>query len=1330
MVARLRERVPSCTFFDTAETTAAVRRYEARLASFKAWAQLVRRQKSRIRPSQPIVWLACISRHYVTVVADGLSNHATLHDSARGTIAQARAAALMNAVHELLEQWRPELGPATVTLDVKTPQQAPGSNDCALHALSTAWRRTPSAVPCVSRCDLASGTLPDVAPPVPEVAKRPNASPPVAKDVAHESKGDTLVTRDLATSGETPRTRMSHAEVKKFLKQVAAGTALTFTMALKRGRHGTLRWRGHVARPGGRTPKLPATMQFTAEWCERCSAWHDTAAEPYSATPWEVPDADFEYFEIAPSDGAECAPRCRNDDERGSDYESSDEDEGEGDTTTEPGAAHAAATAGATRTANAAKETDESGDRPAAAPGAGDERPIATLPDGDPRCFRGHYAKSWFIYGSQPPHIHNVVWNHLAPSTRQAHIRWLSRIKAAVDDPSIARAPIAQAAIECVTRLQTTKHWRWSTTASAYSTVASALAALPIYTNHPTGIDIRRDTVFRAAMSRAQKLARLNATNPLKSAPMSREQFDTLCRRVKTPAARVILILSWYMSARPGDVRRLQRREIHLGVPDDKGTPIRARFTAGKGAAFWGPYTVHAYLPTDEAKFLAAYLDSLPRGDCDIATKKAQSILSREVNAIPDHSLRSIRRGSLMWLAACGATDRMLQLASGHRRHDTLMRYLGWGFYSSEATAAARERAALMNDSSPRGGDDAPTVAAARRHPTWMGVHANLVGQSGRRVRKPPRLLPLQPPSAAELGIDGPLGETDTTDWPLHVKDVPLADWDALERMTRTADLRDAVAAARSWIRSPKHYGVTWEPLIPEQIPFARFTTAQVETMVAFGKLKGLPNDAVIHSGAKGHAVPQIAKKRFRPVFEPLYNPCIDKTQLPPVSYPSRLERRQSISKARLFGDIDFAAYYDSHALDPMLHSYHVIRVKTPVMDPTTGQFHTLFALTREPMGATHSAHVAQTFTWALCEPLLHGPLSEKIHVHTVLDNIAIDSDDDDAFAEAWHILLRRCDAANVLINDREALPTTNEGFVKWGRERAKGPTTFLGEVYAGGTVRNTERNVEKLKAAYSRATAACAAGTDAGVTRRQIASLIGLAAWMAHTVGIPLAQHHEVLRLFAALESQCERWDDAAYLSPQALTAIGRLVGPLAANAPSTPVQFRPPSSTNNDYAAIAIVDASATGFGAHIAIDDQVLELRSGWTAAIRHSAWAEPMAARIVHQWVRDEMKRRGIAGRVAMVTDHSALAAGQRRWWSGNGGVSTAYYINAYFAETCAETPSETDTFFVAGHLNPTDAASRANEIGDPLRIRAVSTNFPSLASFSMPVTRPSRPWWNV
>eukprot|EP00760_Papus_ankaliazontas_P011349 PhM_4_TR14728/c0_g1_i1/m.12386 len=121
---------------------------------------------------------------------------------------------------------------------------------------------------------------------------------------------------------------------------------------------------------------------------------------------------------------------------------------------------------------------------------------------------------------------------------------------------------------------------------------------------------------------------------------------------------------------------------------------------------------------------------------------------------------------------------------------------------------------------------------------------------------------------------------------------------------------------------------------------------------------------------------------------------------------------------------------------------------------------------------------------------------------------------------------------------------------------------------------------------------------------------------------------------------------------------------------------------------------------------------------------------MAATAVTRWARENFAPRLIA----VVSDHEALAQGQRRPHSGNGGFSSAYHLNEFFRTLYADGGLH-QVFYVPGHENPADAPSRNTVVGDLVwHVERVNNEmFPSLSTFTHPyldTPPPSRPWWNV
>ena len=172
---------------------------------------------------------------------------------------------------------------------------------------------------------------------------------------------------------------------------------------------------------------------------------------------------------------------------------------------------------------------------------------------------------------------------------------------------------------------------------------------------------------------------------------------------------------------------------------------------------------------------------------------------------------------------------------------------------------------------------------------------------------------------------------------------------------------------------------------------------------------------------------------------------------LPPLGYGSRHARNLAIAGKRYFIEFDFAAYYDQFVLDESVRDHYVIRLKTPLL--VDGKFHSLFTLTREPMGASHAAHVTQTFTWAMTEMGIKCP---DVNVVTMIDNVAFASDNFEAFARCVRDFLRRVKAAGITLNPlegvayTEAMARSDDELKKYAEEQAK-DFTFLGERYVDG---------------------------------------------------------------------------------------------------------------------------------------------------------------------------------------------------------------------------------------------------------------------------------------
>ena len=947
---------------------------------------------------------------------------------------------------------------------------------------------------------------------------------------------------------------------------------------------------------------------------------------------------------------------------------------------------------------------------------------------------RGHIGRSWYVFSGRPESVHPLVWRQLAESTRASHRRWLLIIRGMAAD--LRERPLAQAVVETILRLAAARRWRWSTVASALSACASALANLTLYTSEGQNVNLRADPYYVQAMKRAQHLARVNTAPGNHSTALSPEQLSHLTgsQGIKAARPRLLLLMTWHFAARVGDMREVRPCDIEVRgseMRSDGFVPVRVRFNFGKGAAFWGPYTIHSLVPPGVAKEIVAIMQSEP-ADKAIFTLHDQAALSsavaselRHPSDAPRLNLRSIRRGALLALAAKGATDDELQLLSGHKRRDTLMRYLGWAAESASAKAAALARHARsegQGDGDRRGAEDDdsesqeddPVGAGVltlpqKLRPPKMGPYSGYTGLKGRRVSPPPSFFPLKVPSREACGVRG--DDEAAAAYPLHIKDTTRVDWKAVSELARGGPLESHIRNAEAWCTTATFYGgpVTDDPL---DVPRASFNDEQLRALLAANKI--VAYNGPVHGYVMAFTVAQHTKKRLRVIAEPDLNRRCDKEQAYQVHYPSRLERRARAVGARFSAELDFSAYFDQFDLSPAVQGYFVLRSKTPV------DGHHLFALTRMPMGASFAPSVAQAVTSTLVFPLLS---MEEVKVDTMIDNIRIVATTKNAFVKAMRTLLGRVRRANITLNDAHQYAVSDDELARKFAVTDE-PRVFLGEKYLGETVCNSDNAVEKLEAAYAR----YLEGGPA-YTKRHFASFIGLALFMAHTINVPLTELHTLLRAYGRVIADEGGWDTACVIDSEAVhVSVERLTDRLLQNAPVPLPRLHRPEQNLDAYDAAIEVDASCTAWGACVrfARTGEVWQLQQRWTTPVSHSAHAEPRAAQLALRWTR------GHAGyenaRIALITDHVAIATGQRRWYSNNGGFSTSFHLNEVFRELYDHGGGE--VFHVEGVRNEADQLSRDPYASTTLRATRAKVSFKELGSLRHPYLSLRRFSWQV
>ena len=428
------------------------------------------------------------------------------------------------------------------------------------------------------------------------------------------------------------------------------------------------------------------------------------------------------------------------------------------------------------------------------------------------------------------------------------------------------------------------------------------------------GVDLRHDVTILTAGKRARLLAATTKVWRESAAAISPELYNRAVGLIKDGPARLLLQLTWSFAARLGDLRQVQAGDLASARIELAGTRVglHATFRYGKGATFWGPYTIASAIEASVMKELEA-LRLARQKATSLWTKAEQAIVSRVVRSLGLTDVKSIRRGRLQALSALGASTEELRLLSGHKRVDTLLRYLGWGKWQADALRAAQRRTELE-------------VAGAGKAPK-MGRFIGRSGESGQRVRQPPQFLQDRPPTSRDLGLK----PIDTSTWPLKAHATKVIDWEVarpalvgdeaigrefLDTAT-AAEAAEKLALAQLWLTDvPLPRPENSAGISPNDIPHTNIKRAHFDQLRDVRKIRALKDGEPILGWAQGHLVPQLEKEELRPVFDCGINRVDSGSHSKPeVSYPARRVRRY----IREFGwtsDFDFHSWFDQLGLE------------------------------------------------------------------------------------------------------------------------------------------------------------------------------------------------------------------------------------------------------------------------------------------------------------------------------------------------------------------------------------------------------------------------------
>eukprot|EP00743_Colponemidia_sp_Colp-15_P017100 GILK01021043.1.p1 GENE.GILK01021043.1~~GILK01021043.1.p1 ORF type:complete len:274 (-),score=9.91 GILK01021043.1:311-1036(-) len=236
------------------------------------------------------------------------------------------------------------------------------------------------------------------------------------------------------------------------------------------------------------------------------------------------------------------------------------------------------------------------------------------------------------------------------------------------------------------------------------------------------------------------------------------------------------------------------------------------------------------------------------------------------------------------------------------------------------------------------------------------------------------------------------------------------------------------------------------------------------------------------------------------------------------------------------------------------------------------------------------------------------------------------------------------------------------------------------------------------------------------------MAARVGLLLFMAHTISVRLCHHFTLLRAYSELFQGVPEWDaPCGLISQKVVQGVVSLADEVIKNIPVELPVLCPPSMSREDYDAVAIFDACQVSWAARVLVKNsgKTYRILKAFSGTLKHSAHAEPCAATELCRWIKELFPA---VKKIALVTDHMALARGQMRWWSGNGGFSTAFFINEAFREI----NDFAEVFHVKGEANICDADSRSTEAAKAksIQVSEMEMVWPELTTFEHPfATRP-------
>ena len=547
----------------------------------------------------------------------------------------------------------------------------------------------------------------------------------------------------------------------------------------------------------------------------------------------------------------------------------------------------------------------------------------------------------------------------------------------------------------------------------------------------------------------------------------------------------------------------------------------------------------------------------------------------------------------------------------------------------------------------------------------------------------------MRPPKMSDVRPDDEEAEEDRSEWPIHAKDVPSIDLDALADLPGVpgSTTREKWAEKRRWLEDDDAYAEHDVPVRGSAgTPTANYKPHWIKRLEETEVVRPIRSKHV-RGWTRMYAVPELAKKRFRAIMHTVdINDYCGAHTIDHERFPTKLTIAESVHDGEWTICLDFSAYYYQFALSAPVGRRMCFRWRR--------RFYRLLKLA---MGQRQAVDIAKAATARLLD---FPHLSRR--VMAIIDNVSFTGSRDAVIADAW-TFVQRCRAVGATLNEIDVRAATLEDVAKLATQQTDWGGVHIDLV--AKTASLTQKIVERTRESWAR---------RERWDWRHYAAHVGLLFWAWGIIDLPMASFFDVLRFnsevgkIAMARLDDERrdrglpddamppnpfWSERAYLWPSVVPALQRWTELVLRNEPRTVLPREAPD-------ILLECDASKWGWGCcglHVPTNTQFVHgeqwsdvMRRRFGERLGESTLAEPFGVLLSMAYARDLFPD---ATRFAVTNDNTVAVISHRRGFN-----SRSWAINESLRAREELFPARKynlELRHVAGETNIADGVSRGH-----------------------------------